>query len=74
MARGAEQVDPTPSGRSLGYLWDRIAAAREAAVELENSLDSNESVLTLANAASALEDRFADLRMKLYQIAETIDS
>ena len=65
---------PSPSGRSLGYLYEQIVAARAAAVELESMWDNDFPVTDMARQASTTEDRFVELRVKLYGLAETIDS
>ena len=70
----AASPQPTsPAGRGFGYLYESIITARQAATELESMWDNDASVLSMASAASELEDRLMELRTKLYSIAETID-
>lgn len=74
MARSETGTAASPAGRGLGYLFDSILCARAEAQELEAMWENDAPIATMANAASRLEDRFIELRVKLYQIAETIDS
>ncbi len=67
-------ADSTPSGRGLGYLYNQIISARVAAADLESLWDNDASVAEMAAQASALEDRFVELRVKLYGLAEALDS